>query len=237
MRALLAVFLILGPSPLRASDADDARAPLNAALYRTADALHRGRAADGACAQAAEKLETALRTSPLDVGLLWRFARARACLGDRAKRGRSEHFLSADQALRTALDIEPDNVDARFWLAFTSLRRGRYAAALEQTEKAVGLAPKDGAVRFLAGDVYWNVPRLLGGDRQRALTEYEKAAELSSRRGVYLATLAQAYSDLGRTKEAVSALQRLDKLSEAEDAEELQARAVGLERLRRALPR
>jgi tetratricopeptide (TPR) repeat protein len=211
------------------------RAPINAGLYRRLDELYLKRHRDGAPAEAVGLVEKALRTSPLDPGLLWRYGRARVVAGDRSPGGRGEHFLSAEQALRTALDIEGGLVEARYWLASALLRRARYRSALDQVERALERAPDEARLHHLAGDILWKAPRLGGGDRARAVAEFEKALALSGRYAAHYLSLAEAYWDLGRESDAAAVVRRLDRLKNAADPSELADGSQRLIRLRGSL--
>lgn len=215
----------------------DPRQPVNAEVYRQADALYLDRHADGASARALAVLDKGLSSSPLDTGLLWRYGRARVVVGEQAAGGRGEHFLSAQQALQTALDVDGGSVDARYWMAVTLLRRSRFREALSHAHAALELSPEEGRIHHLIGQICWRAPRRDGGDRRRALAEFEKAVALAARRPAHYVSLAEAYSDLGRAQDAKAVLERLDSLAEPEDPADLVADDPRLRRLKASLRR
>lgn len=213
MRAILAGLMLAAcvptayaasARPPRAEDGtQELAAPLNAQAYAEADALFAARAQDGATARARELLEQALKTSPLDAGLLWRYGRARVATGEAHKGwGRGEHFVAAEQSARAALDIDPDSVDARYWLAMALYRRGKEADALAEVDGALTRAPRDARLWHLSGDIRARASKRAGGDRETAARHYEKAADL--------------YSQLGRKADASAVRDALQRLQDGQ---------------------
>lgn len=186
--------------------------PVNVEVYHQADQLYLHRDRPGAPERERALLEKTLAVSPLDAGLLWRYGRARVEVGERARGwGRGEHFVEAEQALLAALAIDPDLVEAHYWLAKARCEHGHYRQALAAVDAALKLAPDDARLHQLAGDIRWRAPRLLGGDRQAAVQEYQKALTLSPRFAEDYVSLAEAYADMGLQDEAVAVLDRMDR--------------------------
>ena len=187
--------------------------PVNADVYHEVDALYDARRQPNAQEKARARLEDALKTSPGDAGLLWRYGRARVTLGEGLKGGqRAEHFAAAEQSLRAALDLDSDMVDARYWLAMLLFRRGRYESALTELDATILLAPKDARLYHLTGDVRWRAPKRAGGDRELAVWYFERAVALSGNDPNHYVSLADAYSELGRPSDAAKVREKMDSL-------------------------
>lgn len=243
---LLAVSLLAAPEPQpapAAPGAPDGNIPagnevLNADAYRYADELFQRRDETGAPQTASKLLEKAIAASPLDTGLLWRYGRARVVLGERTGGwGRNAHFVDAEQSLQAALDIDGELVEARYWLAMARFRREHYKEALEALQPALAQAPQDARLHRLAGDILWRAPKRAGGDRRVAVREYESALENAGLVPESYLSLAEAYAELGRQKDAEGLLERLEKLPEPGPSRLAGADRQRLDKLRRRLGR
>lgn len=168
---LLAALLCLPPAALGQA--------LNAELYLELDVQHSRRAEAGALEAELARLEKARALSPLDSGLLWRHGRALAAAArSMSMFPRRRAAGRALEALDQAVDIDPRLLAARYWRSYVLLERGRYAEAAVEVEKALELAPHDGAVHRLAGEIYGRASRMGVGDRKRAVYELEEGRRL-----------------------------------------------------------
>ena len=89
--------------------------------------------------RAQQEIDTALSLQP---GL----ARAHAAQGFLLQERRSADKLASEAALRQALALDPNMVDARNWLANLLSSEGRYDAALAEWERTARLDPLAPAV-------------------------------------------------------------------------------------------
>ena len=85
-----------------------------------------------------------------------------------------KNYQAALAALREALEIAPNHVDALFYTGLTLVALGRTAEAVEPLEKARALAPKDEAILFQLGAVYLALEKF---DQARPLLETAFAAK------------------------------------------------------------
>jgi tetratricopeptide (TPR) repeat protein len=146
---------------------------------------------------------------------LWRDAVAKVPGNPRAYDNLAAVVLHADSArrgeaegiLRQALAV--DSTYAPGWtnLAEIEIERGQFAAARTTLEHALAINPEDvGATGRLGGVL------LKLGDPQHAIARLEKVVR-SFPTDEALVTLAQAYLDVGRSEEALSALRRALELN------------------------
>jgi tetratricopeptide (TPR) repeat protein len=128
--------------------------------------------------------------------------------------------------LKEALEIEPRLEDAYYNLGNTYLALGRAAPALTHYQRALEIAPDD--IEALNNKAWiqatWPDPSLRDGVKAVALAE--RADLLSNKRSqVVAATLAAAYAETGRFREAERTAERAMKLAAAEGN---QARALSI---------
>lgn len=92
------------------------------------------------------------------------------------------------QAARRAIELEPRNAVAHLWYATNTARWGQTKGILrslfllptvqEEIQQVLTLDPRLVAVYALAGNVYYEVPGLLGGDIGKAELMFRKGLEL-----------------------------------------------------------
>jgi len=80
---------------------------------------------------------------------------------------------SAVKHFNKAIEIEPENSDAHFQLGVTLGEMGEYSNAIEALNRAISLNPKKGAYAYARGRVY-----LLSGEKEKAMIDFKRAAEL-----------------------------------------------------------
>jgi TolB-like protein/DNA-binding winged helix-turn-helix (wHTH) protein len=86
---------------------------------------------------------------------------------------RERRWSEADATLRRALELDPDNVNARYWYSIFLSQLGRYDEALGHMEAAHRLDPVSAAVNDRLALTY-----LWVGDLERAAARYRVAADL-----------------------------------------------------------
>jgi hypothetical protein len=115
-----ALLLLLLAIPCAASDDEfDATLPREVWTYKRTDTLYdRYDAEPSAARQARELIESRLKLSPLDQGLLWRYARACVLEAQRASwLSRRRLLQAAYAAAEISVTINPSDEQARRWLA------------------------------------------------------------------------------------------------------------------------
>jgi Flp pilus assembly protein TadD len=128
----------------------------------------------------------------------------------------------AERSLRKAIEVGPQFAEAYSSLGLLLLRRGDFAGAADQFERAVRLSPGDprpikNLARLLA-----TCPEgpLRSGPRAVALAE-QACRMTGSRDPDCLDTLAAAYAEAGRFDEAVAAAQKVIAMAEETHRPEL----------------
>lgn len=131
------------------------------------DALERAVAADG-------RVEHLVALA--EVSFIWGDVRARTTEDKLRAYDRGRH------AARTAMDAEPRNVAARFWFATNTARWGQTNGIVRslvllpdvkrELRAIIEMDPGYTPVYVLAGNVYYELPGLLGGDLARAETMF-----------------------------------------------------------------
>jgi tetratricopeptide (TPR) repeat protein len=146
------------------------------------------------------------------------------------------HFLSGDvratttedklaaydrgrEIARRAVELAPRNPEAHVWYGINTGRWGLTKGVVrslfllptvrEAIETTLALDPRNVRALVLSGNVYLEVPRLLGGDRDKAEEQLRRALEIDPRLTVARVDLARALIAAGRHAEARRELQRV----------------------------
>jgi tetratricopeptide (TPR) repeat protein len=171
-RALAVALLVLG-----AASAALAQSPLVAELNQVSTRYHEDLARLDTLR---EGLERAAAADPR-VDHLLAVALVSYMWGDVRARSRDDKLTAYDhgrQAARRALEAEPRNVAAHFWFATNTARWGQTNGIVRslfllpdvqrEIRTVLDLDPRFTPVYALAGNVYYEVPALLGGDLAKA---------------------------------------------------------------------
>jgi tetratricopeptide (TPR) repeat protein len=211
-RLAVAVALILavavsarGETPVEAARALVARYHQDpAAIDRARDLLEAALAKD-------RQVETMIMLSY--VHFLW---------GDTRAKTSEEKIEAYDRGRRLgerAVELAPKNAEAHVWYAINTGRYGQARGIMRslfllptvqrEIDTILALDPKNIRVHSLAGNVYMEVPRLVGGDRARAEEFFKKGLEIDPRFTVLRVDLARLYIATGRYAEARRELTRV----------------------------
>ena len=107
------------------------------------------------------------------------------------------HLQKAENQLKTALRIQPNQVDTFFYLGMIYTNQGRLAEAKEALQKALLLNAKDERVLYRLGILYEKL-----GQEDLAQNEYKKALHLKPKAELVRLRLGQLYVKTGRFPEA-----------------------------------
>ena len=166
-----------------------------------------------------EGLTQAAKADPRVEHLL---ALARVCFiwGDIRAADRDQKLEAYDQgreAGRRAVELDPKSAAAHFWYGTNTGRWGQTKGVLrslfllstvqEEIQAVLSLDPKLTAVYALAGNVYYEVPGLLGGDLTKAEEMFRKGIELDPKHTGMRVGLAKTLIKKGRIPEARRELQ------------------------------
>jgi tetratricopeptide (TPR) repeat protein len=118
-----------------------------------------------------------------------------------------------------AIELGPRNEEAHVWYAINTGRWGQVKGVMrslfllptvrEELDVIFSLNPRSVRGHALAGNVFFEVPGLLGGDRQKAEEHYRKALEIDPRFTVVRIDLARLLIASGRQAEARKELTRV----------------------------
>jgi len=144
-------------------------------------------------------------------------ALAQVCFiwGDIRAKTSDEKLAAYDQgreAARRAVELAPRNPQAHFWYGTNTARWGQTKGVMrslfllptvrQEIEIVMELDPKFPPVYSLAGNVYYEVPRFLGGDLDKAEEMFRKGLELNPRFTGARVGLARTLVKTGRVAEA-----------------------------------
>jgi len=193
-----------------------ARSPLVAELQILATSYHHDPAR---LDQVREGLEQAIKTDP-QVENLVALARVSFIWGDIRAATRDqklEAYERGRQAAKRAVELEPRNPEAHFWYAINTARWGQTKGIVrglfvlptvhEEIHTILDLDPQFTAVYALAGNVYYEVPGLLGGDLHKAEELFRKGLEQDPQFTALRVGLGKTLLKLGRVAEAQRELQ------------------------------
>jgi tetratricopeptide (TPR) repeat protein len=207
MRALGLAGLVL----LLSAPAAWAQSPLVAEVRVWAARYHEDPARiDRLRAELARALETDSHVDNLialaQVCFIWGDVRARTT------EEKLEAYEQGRQAARRAVELAPRNPLAHFWYGTNTGRWGQTKGVVrslfllptvkQEIEAVLELDPKFPAVYSLAGNVYYEVPGLLGGDLDKAEQMFRKGLELDPRFTGMRVGLARVLVKKGRIPEA-----------------------------------
>ncbi len=110
----------------------------------------------------------------------------------------------AVKTLKSALNIDPDNIEALYLLGVAYYEAGELSNSLHYLKKAArvkdGFAPQYSLVYFQMGNVYFKA-----GKYEDAAKAYKKAIAFEPEAADYVYALGQAYEKMGNTEEAIKA--------------------------------
>jgi tetratricopeptide (TPR) repeat protein len=116
------------------------------------------------------------------------------------------------QVAKRAVELAPRHVEGRFWYALNTGRWGQIRGVMrslfllstvqEEIHTILQLDPKFTPVYLLAGHVFYEVPRLLGGDLQKAEEMFRKGLEQDPHFTAMRVGLGKTLIKLGRVPEA-----------------------------------
>lgn len=123
------------------------------------------------------------------------------------------------RAARRAIELDPRNVGAHFWYATNTARWGQVKGVVRSLfllpevkrdiDTVLALDPMFTAVYALAGNVYYEVPGLLGGDLAKAEAMFRKGLELDPHFTAMRVGLAKTLIRRGHVAEARHELERV----------------------------
>jgi tetratricopeptide (TPR) repeat protein len=179
------------------------------------DLLYRDREQLASARQAADIWEARLTANPKDFESAWKLARACYWLGGHvpADQQRQQYERGITAATRAA-ELEPKRAEGHFWMAADmgamaesfGIRAGlRYRGPIKEAlETVLRIDPsfQQGSADRALGRWYFKVPRLFGGNRDRAIEHLKKSLVHNPDSTATHFFLAETYLDMDRRDDA-----------------------------------
>lgn len=203
--------------------------PASAADLSSVDALYFHRDQPQKLDQSIVDLDQLLKASPDDAELLWRKGRAIMRRGEKkARKGdRLADYLIAEDLLKRSVTLKPDNAESHFFYGVTMGRRGETQGILKslflikpmkkEMAEVLRLDPNHGGAHRVLAEILWQVPGFAGGDKKKALEEFETSIRLSPNYTANYQPLAEAYLHYDRKDDAVKTLKAALAVTEPSD--------------------
>jgi hypothetical protein len=162
----------------------------------------------------------------------WRLCRAKIRRAE-TKADRSSRLIDYDSARRDCergASLSPARADAHFWLGVALGRWGETKGLMKalfiikplkrEMMETLRLDPAHGGAHHVLGEILWQLPGFAGGDKRRALSEFEAAVRLSANYTANHLPLAEAYLHFKRKDDAVRVLKLVETTKEPADPAE-----------------
>jgi tetratricopeptide (TPR) repeat protein len=166
--------------------------------------------------------------------ILWRkshlcFERGYALKDNNEKK---KWYEKGEKIAKFAIEKNPDNPEAHFWFALNKGSVGKLNGVLnslfmvddlkKEAQKVIELDPEHAGAHMLLGEVYKSLPGLFGGDKGKAIEEFETAIYKDSLYTAAYIMLAKTYRDVGDTKKAKEIANKLLSFKTSRDIRRLE---------------
>lgn len=185
-----------------------------------------------------EGLQAALKSEAIGdgdgwkAGYLWRLCRAKVRLAEKREKRSDKLVLyeSAKADCERSVALSSGVAEAHFWLGVTIGRWGETKGLMKalfiikplkkEMAEVIRLDPSHGGAHNVLAEILWQVPGFVGGDKKRALEEFETALRLSPRYTANHQPLAEAYLYFKRKDDAVRVLKMVEATKDPADPAE-----------------
>jgi tetratricopeptide (TPR) repeat protein len=159
----------------------------------------------------------------------WRRCRALVRRGEKRdkKADKLADYDLARQDCQKAVALSSGSVDAHFWYGISMGRWGEAKGIMkalfmikpirQEMAAVLALDPKHGGAHRVLGEMLWQIPGFAGGDKKKALEEFETAVKLSPNYSSNYQPLAEAYLHFDRKDEAIKTLNAVLSIANPED--------------------
>jgi tetratricopeptide (TPR) repeat protein len=131
-----------------------------------------------------------------------------------------------------AIEKNPNNPEAHFWFATNKGSLGKLNGVLnslfmvddlkKEAQKVIELDSTHAGAHMLLGEVYKSLPGLFGGDKKKAIEEFETAMDKDSLYTAVYVSLANTYRDIGKEEKAKELLSKLLSFDASRDTRRLE---------------
>ncbi len=185
-----------------------------------------------------EGLEVALKSEAVGESeawkapYLWRLCRAKVRRAEK-KEKRSDKldlYDSAKKDCERSAALSPGDAEAHFWLGVALGRWGETKGLMnalfiikplkKEMAEVIRLDPSHGGAHNVLAEILWQLPGFFGGDKKKALEEFETALRLSPRYTANHLPLAEAYLHFKRKDDAIRVLKMVEETKDPADPAE-----------------
>jgi len=167
-----------------------------------------------------------------DGQVLWRLCRAKVRRAEKLEK-RSDKlagYESAKADCEKGVKLASETADAHFWLGVTIGRWGETKGLMKalfivkplkkEMAEVLRLDPSHGGAHNVLAEILWQLPGFVGGDKKKALEEFETALRLSPKYTANHQPLAEAYLHLNRKEDAIRTLKAVEEVKDPADPAE-----------------
>jgi tetratricopeptide (TPR) repeat protein len=160
-------------------------------------------------------IERALAANTNDYQWLWRASRVYYFVGEEAaKSDKASFYEKGINVGQRAVAAQPDSVEGHFWLAvnyggyseekgvFKALTTVKKIRAEMETVLRLNDRYQDGGAYLALGEMDRQLPRIIGGNINRAIQRLEQGASVAPNNLEIKLALGQAYEEKGRKEDA-----------------------------------
>jgi tetratricopeptide (TPR) repeat protein len=159
----------------------------------------------------------------------WRRCRSLVARGEKREKS-SDKLADYDLARKDcekAVALSSGSADAHFWYGISMGRWGEAKGIMKamflikpirkEMAETLRLDPKQGGAHRVLGEMLWQIPGFAGGDKKKALEEYEQAVKMSPNHSTNYQVLAEAYLHFDRKDDAIKTLNAVADIKEPAD--------------------
>src|SRR5712692_336138 len=215
LAAVSLLFLVTSCRKEVAAGSDNSPTRPAAEVIAEADTLYSGRGDLKKVRQGLIALRHAQATEAENYDLAWRLAKFDYYLGSHSPDDaeREKTFREGIEAGKLAVRLQDGKADGHFWLGANYGGNAQIStlaglAEIEDIKREMEAVLKldegysAGSAYMVLGQVYLEAPRLLGGDRQKAIEYFQKGLRLGPNNSLLRWHLAQAYAEANRKEDA-----------------------------------
>ncbi len=163
---------------------------------------------------------------------LWRLCRAKIRRAEKLDKRSDKlaEYESAKSDCEKSVALSSSTANSHFWLGVAIGRWGETKGLLKalfiikplkkEMAEVMRLDPSHGGAHNVLGEILWQVPGFAGGDKKKALEEFETALRLSPRYTANHMPLAKAYAHYGRKDDAIKVLKQVEEVKDPADPAE-----------------
>jgi len=174
---------------------------------------------------------------------MWRLSRSLVRRGERLEKKKEKiaAFSRAEKGLAAALNIRDDAAEVHFWHGIALGRLGQTRGIMRslfmigpmktRMRRVLALDPRHSGAYHVLGELYHQLPRLVGGSKRLAVENLEKALEYGPNHSSHYPALAEVYLAAGRKKDAIRVLEAFEGITRPADPPELAGHRKNVRRL------